>query len=101
MEAIHPDDRQQTEEAYDAASAVRGPVQTEFRLRCPDCHGKGVASDARVRLDRGAVQLFAFAGWLTKKIGRLALWLLLWLWHRRSLRRSKTLAEAISRHRAG
>ena len=36
MESVHPDDRQRTEQAYDAASAIRGPVRTEFRLRRHD-----------------------------------------------------------------
>lgn len=45
--------------------------------------------------------LISSAKWSAIHIAVLALWLLLWLWHRRSLRRSKTLAEAISRHRAG
>jgi len=36
MKSVHPDDREQTEEAYDTASAVRGPVRTEFRLRRHD-----------------------------------------------------------------
>lgn len=43
--------------------------------------------------------LISSAKWSAIHSAVLVLWLLLWLWHRRSLRRSKWLAEAISRDR--
>ena len=45
--------------------------------------------------------LISSATWSAIHMAALGLWLLLWLWHRRLLRRSNWLAAAISRQRTG